>query len=81
MNDFEKKIAGGLGDWSAGSLFLTAVSGGADSTALLVAMAGIARDCGFKLRCLHVDHGIRPETERQGDAEAVEQLCARFDVP
>ncbi|MDR0708236.1 MAG: tRNA lysidine(34) synthetase TilS [Treponema sp.] len=81
MNDFEKKIAGGLGDWSVGSLFLTAVSGGADSTALLVAMAGIAGERGFKLRCLHVDHGIRPEAERQGDAEAVERLCARFDVP
>ncbi|MDR0558489.1 MAG: tRNA lysidine(34) synthetase TilS [Treponema sp.] len=81
MNDFEKKIAGGLGDWSAGSLFLTAVSGGADSTALLVAMAGIAGELGFTLRCLHVDHGIRPEAERHGDAEAVERLCARFDVP
>lgn len=81
MNDFEKKIAGGLGDWSVGSLFLIAVSGGADSTALLVAMAGIAGERGFKLHCLHVDHGIRPEAERQGDAEAVERLCARFDMP
>ncbi|MDR0376118.1 MAG: tRNA lysidine(34) synthetase TilS [Treponema sp.] len=81
MNNFEKKIAGGLGDWSAGSLFLTAVSGGADSTALLVAMAGIAGERGFKLRCLHVDHGIRPEAERLGDVEAVERLCARLGVP
>ncbi|MDR1218219.1 MAG: tRNA lysidine(34) synthetase TilS [Treponema sp.] len=81
MNDFEKKIAGGLGDWSVGSLFLTAVSGGADSTAMLVAMTSVAGERGFKLRCLHVDHGVRPEAERQGDVEAVERLCARFDVP
>jgi tRNA(Ile)-lysidine synthase len=44
-------------------------------------MAGIADERGFKLRCLHVDHGIRPEAERQGDTEAVERLCARFGVP
>ncbi|MDR2793124.1 MAG: tRNA lysidine(34) synthetase TilS [Treponema sp.] len=81
MNDFEKKIAGGLGTWSVGSLFLIAVSGGADSTALLSAMAVIARERGFRLRCLHVDHGIRAEAERQGDAEAVERLCVRLDVP
>ncbi|MDR2193077.1 MAG: tRNA lysidine(34) synthetase TilS [Treponema sp.] len=81
MNDFEKKIAGGLGNWSVGSLFLIAVSGGADSTALLSAMVVIARERGFRLHCLHVDHGIRLKAERQGDAEAVERLCVRFDVP
>jgi tRNA(Ile)-lysidine synthase len=80
MNDFEKKIAGGLGTWPVGSLFLIAVSGGADSTALLSAMAIIAHEHSFRLHCLHVDHGIRTEAERQGDAKAVKWLCARFDV-
>jgi tRNA(Ile)-lysidine synthase len=81
MNEFEKKIAGGLGNWSAGSLFLIAVSGGADSTALLSAMTVIAGELNFRLHCLHVEHGIRAEAERRGDAEAVERLCGGLGVP
>jgi tRNA(Ile)-lysidine synthase len=40
-----------------------ALSGGADSTALLAALASIhPRD--FKLRALHVDHGLRPASKQ-----------------
>jgi tRNA(Ile)-lysidine synthase len=35
----------------------------------------------FVLRCLHVEHGIRPEEESRGDAFAVKSLCRRLKVP
>jgi tRNA(Ile)-lysidine synthase len=38
---------------------LVAVSGGADSTALLVAMASLAREFGLSLRAAHLHHGLR----------------------
>ncbi len=79
--DFLQQIADGLGDLPVGYLFLAAVSGGADSTALLAAMADIAREKGFALHCLHVDHGIREEAERRADADAVRSLCANMGVP
>ncbi|MEM7489610.1 MAG: tRNA lysidine(34) synthetase TilS [Pseudomonadota bacterium] len=52
-----------------------AVSGGSDSTALLVA-AGIART---DIRAATVDHGLRPDAH--AEAEAVAKLCARHGWP
>ena len=42
-----------------GSRLLVAVSGGADSTALLVALASLAREFGLSLHAAHLDHGLR----------------------
>jgi tRNA(Ile)-lysidine synthase len=78
---FEASAASGLGEWPAGTVFLAAVSGGADSTAMLAALASLQRERDFVLRCLHVEHGIRPEAESRGDAEAVEKLCKKLNVP
>jgi tRNA(Ile)-lysidine synthase len=64
-----------------GSRLLAAVSGGADSTAMLAALAALRRDAGFHLFCLHVDHGIRPREESRGDARWVQKLCASLEVP
>ena len=61
---------------------LAAVSGGADSVAMLVALAALresSRD--FDLRCIHVNHGIRPDCESRGDADFVRRLCGRLRVP
>jgi tRNA(Ile)-lysidine synthase len=90
MNSFEAAVAAGLGlPGPEGTAFLAAVSGGADSTAMLAALAAI-RDRGktgpgagppFMLHCLHVEHGIRPPEESRADAGAVEELCNRLDVP
>ncbi len=55
-----------------------AVSGGADSVALLVSLAGIAADSGFQLHVITVNHNIRPAEETGGDAAYVQQLCARL---
>jgi tRNA(Ile)-lysidine synthase len=74
-------MAAGLGHWPEGTVFLAAVSGGADSTAMLVALASLREGSKFGIRCLHVEHGIRPAVESRGDAAAVEALCAKLDIP
>ncbi len=56
---------------------LVAVSGGADSTALLLALVEIL---GAKRVAVgHLDHGLRPESG--ADAEFVRRLAARVGVP
>ncbi len=52
-----------------------AVSGGADSVALLHVLARLARRRGWKLEVLHFDHGLRGE-ESDGDRRFVEELAA-----
>ncbi len=72
---------------TAGERVCCAVSGGADSTALLLAMldANAERDAhgaglGLVLSAAHVHHGLRgPEAD--ADEEFVRELCARLRVP
>ncbi len=56
-----------------------AVSGGADSTALLAALADLRETLGFNAVVLHVDHGLRSDSH--DDARFVEALAARFGLP
>jgi len=49
--------------------------------AALAALAALRTEAGFVLHCAHVEHGIRPAAESRGDAQAVEELCAKLDVP
>jgi tRNA(Ile)-lysidine synthase len=63
-----------------GDTLLAAVSGGADSTALLASLAALRGDGRFRLNALHVDHALRGE-ESRADAGAVAALCERLDVP
>ena len=63
-----------------GATLLVAVSGGADSTALLFALASLAREFVLKLHAAHLDHGLRGEASTD-DARAVRELCARLGVP
>lgn len=51
------------------------VSGGADSTALLV----LAVAAGLDVRVHHVDHGLRAASG--DDASVVVELCGRLDIP
>ena len=78
---FEEEAASGLGSWPGGTRFLAAVSGGADSTAMLAALTVFAGDRGLVLRCLHIEHGIRPAEESLGDAAGVRELCRELGVP
>lgn len=54
---------------------LAAVSGGPDSTALLLWL----RESGVDVVAAHYDHALRPGSER--DAEHVAALCTRLGVP
>ena len=90
MYPFESRLSSALGLTTekerCSEVYLAAVSGGADSTAMLVGLAELrkeASDCksAFILRAVHVEHGIRPPEESRGDARAVKTLCEKLDVP
>ena len=56
-----------------------AVSGGADSVALLQALHILSKEEGFFLTAAHVDHGLR---ESAGlDAAFVREMCAGLSIP
>jgi tRNA(Ile)-lysidine synthase len=76
---FESAVAAALQNCPAGTICLAAVSGGADSTAMLAALAAFLSPS--RLRCLHVEHGIRPAAESRGDAAFVRELCGKLEVP
>jgi len=59
---------------------LLAVSGGADSMALLVAGAQAASARGWTTQALHCDHGLRGRASEL-DAVLVARTCARLGVP
>lgn len=63
-----------------GSSVLVAVSGGADSTALLVGLHALAGERGIELHAAHLHHGLRGG-DADRDREFVAGLCARLGVP
>ncbi len=63
-----------------GSTLLVAVSGGADSTALLVALASVAREFELTLHAAHLHHGLRGR-DADGDRTFVRALCEQLRVP
>ena len=58
---------------------LVGLSGGADSTALLLVLDSLKALLGIKLIAVHVNHGIRAEAGE--DAIFSQELCDRLDVP
>ena len=64
---------------AGGERVLVAVSGGADSVALLLTLRALAPELRLDLHVLHVDHGLRADSDR--DARFVEALCGRLGVP
>jgi tRNA(Ile)-lysidine synthase len=67
-------------DRSSTAPLLVAVSGGADSTALLIGLHNLSRDLGLRLQAAHLHHGLRG-AEADADLEAVRALCGRLGVP
>ncbi|MEA4854036.1 MAG: tRNA lysidine(34) synthetase TilS [Christensenella sp.] len=57
-----------------------AVSGGADSMALLVCLCAIAPSLFCSVVCVHFEHGIRGEQSRR-DADFVADFCAQRNIP
>jgi tRNA(Ile)-lysidine synthase len=64
---------------AGGETVLVAVSGGADSVALLHLLLGLAADWRLTLHVLHVDHQLRADSDR--DADFVRALGTRLGVP
>jgi tRNA(Ile)-lysidine synthase len=75
-------------------VFLAALSGGADSTAMAAALAALrdvrqqpgplsseAGEFPFTLRAIHVNHNIRRAEECTADEEAVASLCGTLNIP
>ena len=62
------------------SVILAALSGGADSLALFLALHRLADKHGFELRAAHLNHGLRG-AESEADAAFVEGICSQFSVP
>lgn len=56
-----------------------ACSGGPDSVALLSALLAITPLRSYRLRVLHVNHGLRPESDREQDM--LQTLCQQWRVP
>src|SRR5882672_10813918 len=63
-----------------GSRVLVALSGGADSVALLLALRSVAREFGLSVHAAHLHHGLRG-AEADADLAFVRDLCARLGVP
>ncbi len=57
-----------------------ALSGGADSVALLLILQKLKQKFGYTLQAVHVHHGIRGE-EADRDAQFCEQLCRQYAIP
>ena len=55
------------------------VSGGADSMALLLALAGLRHDLGVQLHAAHFNHKFRPEALR--DERFVAGWCKQLNIP
>lgn len=63
-----------------GEHVIAGVSGGADSTALLIFLAGIASEFNLTVTAAHLNHGIRNQ-EADADEDFVRQLCAKSGIP
>ena len=65
---------------SAGEEATVALSGGADSVALLWVLRHLGPGLGIRLRAAHFHHGLRGE-EADRDADFCRDLCAEWGIP
>ncbi len=63
-----------------GDRVVCAVSGGADSVALLWVLYLLREKLDFSLSAAHFNHGLRGE-ESDRDQAFVEELCSRYEIP
>jgi tRNA(Ile)-lysidine synthase len=64
--------------FNSGDLVIAAVSGGVDSLVLLDVLLQLKEETGTRLRVLHIDHGVRPESGE--DAGYVEKVAAHYGL-
>ncbi len=80
-HDFTERIRRSIAAhrmFTAGDGVLVAVSGGADSVALLRVLHLLAPELRLRLTAAHLNHGLRPEAER--DAAFVRRLASELGI-
>ncbi len=80
MNSKVEKTLSRCGMISPGDCVYAAVSGGADSTALLLILYELKNKLSFSLKAVHINHCLRGE-ESERDERFVRALCERLSVP
>ncbi|GMO46727.1 MAG: tRNA lysidine(34) synthetase TilS [Treponemataceae bacterium] len=86
MHSFEDRVLEGLAVCgireSSYTMIIAAVSGGADSVALLTALDKLVSDgrLAAQIVALTIDHGIREPQESEGDTSFVRSYCARLGI-
>ena len=88
IKDFEDKVLRGLNARGVSLAHLkdsgknpgVAVSGGADSVALLVSLAHILKDSGIKLCVINVNHNMRRKDESEADSVFVKDFCENLNA-
>ena len=76
----EARILGTLRPRLTGASVLCAVSGGADSVALLRLLVSLRNEGLMRLHAAHFEHGIRGQASLD-DRDFVRALCASLNVP
>lgn len=79
-NDNLKEYLLNRGLIKRGDSLALAVSGGADSVAMLLFFHEISKELNLKLQVKHFEHGIRGD-ESIGDMEYVKSLCEKRNIP
>ena len=87
MCEFEQKVKKSLEEiiksagksLSSGLRLGVAVSCGADSISLLLALSELCLEYNFPLYVITVNHNIRPASESGGDVKFVLELCKRLE--
>ena len=77
---FVDRLARELAALSLSGKVLAAVSGGADSVALLRGLHELRDELGLALHVAHLDHQLRGEAARE-DADWLTRVCARLELP
>ncbi len=80
MKDSIKKAARQFSLFKKGDSVTVAVSGGADSIALLHALVSLKDELGISVNAAHLNHSIRGE-EADSDQAFVEDFCKKISVP
>jgi len=79
-SDFEPDLATALDDLAISGRVLVAVSGGADSVALLRGLTSLRNRRSLEIVAAHLNHQLRGEAST-ADATFVRQLCESLEVP
>ncbi len=69
-----------IGEPLSGTRIIAGLSGGADSTALVLSLYALSEKYGFRLVACHVNHMIR-DKEADRDEEFSRRLCERYGIP